>query len=611
MPVDEGVSDPGGGPVATAPDPSWGPPQRRSRLAGVAVLLCLCLVTAGIVLTDRIGSQMLASGAMAYVPDDGAVAYARVVTAAATPDAEPYSQVTESARYAGAEGVGALDFALGSRVLGALPDNDDAQLWRTTTTRIGERRTTHQQVRVYRLGDDVSLVAESGPGEGHVFQPALVELPADVEPGMEWVSSGSAGDHLDYRATFRAEAGEEECLVVRGAITYTDATGQQAGSTRDVEKTWCQGRGITAVSERRGDWQRTETPQTDAGDHSQVKTEASAWSWQDKGSWSVREYGLITIDPNYGTGMMTSASAGINPVITASGRQVRATSSASDLIAFTAETQTEWQALWRMHPGGTILTLAAFGDVLVTTTAQRSVVAYTDTGVRLWAYPMDDLVRTPPARLSETQIVVGAIDGRMVALDLRTGKPAWERHLRTDVAVAPAADADHVAVADRAGQVSVLGASDGAPVAEVEVSQPGIVTMIDSTLVVQGENYIDGFELATGERRWRVVYGSLVDRILVVDSLAIIVGQGGTVAVDPDGRVVWRHRSFSDMVTDGSTLVGLAAAEAEVLDLDGNVITTFTIPVSTATSTRRAVAVPRGLWLFGSRWEFREYGHGG
>ena len=107
-----------------------------------------------------------------------------------------------------------------------------------------------------------------------------------------------------------------------------------------------------------------------------------------------------------------------------------------------------------------------------------------------------------------------------------------------------------------------------------------------------------------------MTYGAIVDRILVVGSLAIIVGQGGTVAVDDTGRVVWRHRAFSDMVTDGTTLIGLATDEAEVLKLDGTAITTFAVPVSTAGSTRRVLAVPQGMWLFGSRWEFREYTHG-
>lgn len=607
MPVDEGLDDEPT-PVTTAPDSDWPPPGRRRGPAALAVAICLCLVAAGIVATDRIGSRALGSTAMAYVPQDGAVAYTAVTTVGKAGEGESFSQVTESAHYAGQEGVGSLDFTLGSRVLGALPDVDNARLWRTTTTRIGEQTTSHQHVGVYLPGEDLALVAESGPRQGHVYQPALVELPADVEAGAAWTSTGSVGDRRDYRAAFRAEPGDHDCLVVRGEITY--AGGTEQATTRHVEKTWCKGRGIVRSTEQRGQESRTETSQSGAGDHGQLRTEQSSGGWSTNTRWSVKEYSMITVDPQYGSGPMTSASAGITPVITASGLQVRATSAARDLIAFTPETKTEWQALWRMHPGGTILTLAAFGDVLVTTTSTRNVVAYTASGVRLWSHPMDDLVRAAPARVGASQIVVAAVDGRLVTLDLRTGKVIWERQLRTDVAVAPAAGEGYVAVADRAGSVSILQASDGAAVATAEVSQPGIVTMINSTLLVQGENDVSGFDPATGERRWRLTYGAIVDRILVLGSLAIIVGQGGTVAVDDTGRVVWRHRAFSDMVTDGTTLIGLATHEAEVLALDGTTITTFAVPVSTAGSTRRALAVPQGMWLFGSRWEFREYTHG-
>ena len=92
---------------------------------------------------------------------------------------------------------------------------------------------------------------------------------------------------------------------------------------------------------------------------------------------------------------MTGVPSSVPPVLTAAGLVIRATSS-NDLVAFTPKTPTQWVALWRMHPGGTVLSAAAFGDVVVATTSQRQVVAYSAAGVRLWQHDLDELAFRPP-----------------------------------------------------------------------------------------------------------------------------------------------------------------------------------------------------------------------
>ena len=57
---------------------------------------------------------------------------------------------------------------------------------------------------------------------------------------------------------------------------------------------------------------------------------------------------------------------------TESGLVVRATVSLNDLIALTPKTQTSWVAVWRAHVPGEILSVRAFGNVILVTTSSAS-----------------------------------------------------------------------------------------------------------------------------------------------------------------------------------------------------------------------------------------------
>ena len=110
----------------------------------------------------------------------------------------------------------------------------------------------------------------------------------------------------------------------------------------------------------------------------------------------------ISINPTFGQGpMVGSPSAVAAPVRTESGLVIRATLGPGDLVATTPKTLTEWTSIWRAHPGGTVLSLSAFGNVIIATTSNRQMVAYSDVGVRLWQLSLDDLAPTPPVRISD------------------------------------------------------------------------------------------------------------------------------------------------------------------------------------------------------------------
>ena len=111
--------------------------------------------------------------------------------------------------------------------------------------------------------------------------------------------------------------------------------------------------------------------------------------------------------------MVGSPSAVTPPVRTESGLVIRATLGRGDLVATTPKTLTEWTSIWRAHPGGTVLSLSAFGNVIIATTSNRQMVAYSDVGVRLWQLSLDDLAPTPPVRISVDEAVLVDLGGEM------------------------------------------------------------------------------------------------------------------------------------------------------------------------------------------------------
>ena len=137
-------------------------------------------------------------------------------------------------------------------------------------------------------------------------------------------------------------------------------------------------------------------------------------------------------------------------MLTASGLIIRPTSG-DDLVATTPKTVDRWTSLWRMHPGGTILSVAAFGDVVLATTSQRELVAYSDAGVRLWSLPLDDVAFWAPVRVDDRRVAVADAAGSVRVVDLLTGEVAWQQRVSAQVSGPLVADRRVVVVFDAGG----------------------------------------------------------------------------------------------------------------------------------------------------------------
>ena len=433
-------------------DGSWGPPQPVDPAGGarrrddrprwlplLAVALVTILVAGGLFAAEHVGAATGSAAALRYVPADGRATYQqRGTTVGSETVASTYVQ--ESAIQTGGSVLGGLDSTLGDRVAAVVGFDhlDRMRFWRTTSSQIGNLGSSQQDVRVYRIDGAVELIAESDQGGADVYSPGLVELPAGVAAGDSWSGEGQVGSRR-YRSDFRAAAAEPGCLRVSGTVAETTAAGQP-GSSRDVQKTWCERRGVVFEEMVRGEVSvRVDTVSGPAADPT-LRTVGEEWTWSDPARWRRRGFDLISADASLGSGPMTGSPSRVPPVLTASGLIIRPTGG-DDLVATTPKTMDRWTSLWRMHPGGTILSVAAFGDIILATTSQRELVAYSDAGVRLWSIGLADVAFRAPVRVDRAtggggrcgrhRHGGGSADrkGGVAAPRGRSGQCAADRHL--------------------------------------------------------------------------------------------------------------------------------------------------------------------------------------
>jgi outer membrane protein assembly factor BamB len=598
MPVD------GPGSPAEGQPPSW--PAPRGEAVPFLIMLVIAALLAGMIyVVHDVGIATADRGAARYVPADGAVWYTRrEATRGDTTASE--TKVTESARLVGPASVLALDWTFGIQILTALGTSglETSRFWRTTSSTLGDLNETAQTTAVYRVNGPVELVAESGPAAGYVYRPALVELPADVRPGMSWSSSGSAGT-LSYRSELHALAGTDSCLTVSGTLSYSTTSGQP-GSVRAISKSWCDAEGVVGEREVTGDV-TTQSSRQQAPDADRASTAAPALSWSAPERWTRKSFSSMSADPRFGSGDMGGAPAPIEPVVTSSGLAVRALASSNDLVAFTAKTQQAWVSVWRAHPGGSLITLSAFGDVIVATTSNRQAVAYNAAGVRLWTLQLDELVATGPVRVDDDRLALVDISGTARVLDIATGGVIWQHSVGADVAAAPVMAGDALVIMDQSGATTALEAASGEQRWQVEVEGKAAAASGDVVVAIADQT-AEALSLADGRHRWLRPYD---DTFLTMTGFAdrtVVSAKGSTQIIDASGRTVSTQQAFSELTVAGGYLIGWGTAEAVVLDSQLRTVARWPIPVIPLTgSPREPVAYRHGVLLFNDSWQFEEW----
>lgn len=587
-------------------DRSWAPPAdpRRWWVPLVVFAVLGGLLGVGAYAGSASTPPSLAAAA-AFLPVDGSAVYQRVETTREL-RTDARVEVSENARLEGPAGLLSLDATFELPILTEVVDETNTiQILRTTTGVVGDSVATPQTTRVYRTNDDISLLGESSPEAAYVYSPALLELPADVFAGQEWTSAGSAGPELGYASRFRAETVPGDCLVVTGQVRYTTKAGAQS-RVDQVSRTWCRGLGLVATDRSFADV-RIRATQVEAPAPESVATAAVPTGWADPRTWTAKSMSTVSTDPTLGQGAMLGSAASIAAVRTTSGLVLRALRAPGDLVATTPKTLQEWTSVWRVHPGGEILTMTGFGNVVVVTTTLRQVVAYTDTGVRLWHLELNELAPTAPVRVSDTDAVLVELSGQVRRLDLGTGAQRWVHDVGADVNLAPVTGSGVVVVMDRGGTTTALEVDSGRERWQVDLMGKGAVVLGDIVAVLQDQT-VQGVRIADGSRRWlRPVLGIFTAMVGLGDQV-VVATKDATVVIDRGGVVRQRLASYLTLTPNGDHVVGWGTASADVLDLSGAVVAQRPIPATSVVfEARPAVVLPDGVLLANQDWTFEEW----
>jgi outer membrane protein assembly factor BamB len=567
------------------------------------------LVIFGLVAALVAGTALLANSAVfgtttaaEYVPADGAVSYERTATTRELKTTVGTS-VTEAARLSGVTGLFSTDTALANKMLDqAYADYKSIQILRTTTTPINDPAAIAQTIRFYRVNTGVELMAESTQSEGYIYSPALLLLPADLHTGKGWSGAGSAGDTFDYRSQLRADALDRDCLRVTGEVRYLSKAGQ-LGRVVNLAQTWCNGSGMLAESQSYGDIRHNST-RIDLPPLSAQRTTNAPIHWTVPKHWTTKNFGTISFNPTFGEGPMLGSPSAVTPVGTESGLVIRPTVG-GDLVATTPKSPAAWTSVWRGHPGGSIMTLSGFGNVIIATTSNRQMVAYSDAGVRLWQLTLDDLGPTAPARIDETDAVIVDLAGEIRRFDVATGALRWQRNVGSDVNVPPAVGAGVIVIMDRGGTTTAFDQSTGETRWNVDV-QGSVATVIGNTAVVISDQTAHALATDSGRHRWvRPIFGTLTDMTSFADHV-VVATKSESVMLSSDGRVMKQLGPLLRLTPSQDHLVTWGPTQAWVIGRDGTTVSQWELPALTLSQQDRpALGIQQGVLLLNNDWTFQ------
>jgi len=588
---------------SVAVNPTWPEPKdSRPWWRPLVIFGLVAALLAGTALVANSGILRNTSTAADYLPADGAVSYERTATTRELKTTAGLT-VTEAARLSGVTGLFSTDTAFANKIVdAAYASYESIQILRTTTTAINDPAAIAQTIRFYRVNTGVELMAISTQSEGYVYSPALLLLPADLRAGKEWSGSGSAGDTYDYRSQLRADALDRDCLQVTGEVRYLSKAGQ-LGRIVNLAQTWCRGAGMLAESQSYADV-RTNSTRIDPPPPSVQTTRNAPIHWTVPQHWTTKNFGTISFNPTFGEGPMLGSPSAVTPVGTESDLVIRP-AVGGDLVAMTPKSPEAWTSVWRGHPGGSVMTLSAFGNVIIATTSNRQMVAYSDAGVRLWQLTLDDLGPTAPVRINDADAVIVDLAGEIRRFDLATGAVQWQRSVASDVNVSPAVGAGVIVIMDRGGATTAFDQSTGEPRWNVDM-QGSAARVIGNTAVVIQDQTAHALATESGRHRWvRPIFGTLTDMTSFADQV-VVATKSESVILSADGRVLKQLGPLLRLTPSQDHLVTWGPTDASVIARDGSTVSGWKLPALTISQQERpALGIQQGVLLFSNDWTFQ------
>ena len=566
-----------------------------------------------IAVADDQTAEQLGGAAAKYLPVDGHVEWLK--------DNLGTIRMSESARSIGYEDILLLPNAAGTAVVNLLGDDSrTAHLWRESTLTVDSEAaddTAVQTIDLHRVSPEgLSLLAGYGGNIGFAYSPALLELPATVAPGSAWSSAGDALPRgiLTYTAEFTASepsdselmataglTGSElaECLQTDGRTVYRDSDGVTILDIVEADL-WCIGRGRVAIVATVNGSPVVQGPAAEPSAQPST-TAVSEPSWGDAGDWRAVDTTTVYRDTFFGEQALPISLAN-SPRRNSSGLVLAVNQSGDDVVALRLEAGALARD-WIAHPGGDIIALATAGDVTVVTTSQRRVLAYAETGQRLWAVDSPELVLAPPTDAGQGTVIIVGLDGAVSSVDALTGDAIWERKLAADVSLAATVEGDCVVVVDRAGAVTAFDRATGETTWSTDSGQvPTDIVSAEGVVAIVGEDgFLRAHDSENGERLWDLRYTGAFRAAVALGDAWIFATDETTRGVDfASGAVLWSRGGAQDAVTDGVRAVLFGEATAELVDASGATEAEWSMPPLALAIYRYALPGDDGFWVFRS-----------
>lgn len=251
------------------------------------------------------------------------------------------------------------------------------------------------------------------------------------------------------------------------------------------------------------------------------------------------------------------------------------------------EQQFEPEVLWDKSVGdgsgdyfSRLKPVAAYDNVYSASRAGDVIAFDQKTGKQLWKTDLSDINNArsfwesrvsallsggPVAGLNK--IFIGSENGKLYALDAKTGELSWEVSIKGEVINSPAVESGVVVVNSASGIMKALNADTGEEIWKIEQDVPALTLRGISTPVIAsggvligtGKGEVNVYLLDSGQRGWSTEIGEStgsteLERVIDVDSTPVIFGdkvyaissRGNLVAIDiQSGRVLWKRQYSS------------------------------------------------------------------
>lgn len=416
----------------------------------------------------------------------------------------------------------------------------------TTTDAEG---TVSQAVGLQRVSErGLTSRALAVDGEVLVFEPEIVDLPAEPSDGGAWTSEGTArlassSRTLPYRYESTSHRADGGCWRV-------ETTGGLGTQRVRTEETWCPGRGVVASSsDGVADTELAAPPGVD------VSTREAGWPADQ--AWAEQRYRSIA----------WPLESQLRPVQTSDA--VVAVGMAHDLMWLVRSGERFAPARWAI-PGGRVTALTALGDAVVVATDRRAVLAYDNHARLLWRVDLPDAVRAAPTRLDDGTVVVAGLDGRVTALRLATGERVWTARVPGAVQLPVVVAGGHALVADADGHVTALDPATGRQRWQADAESPDALAA-GQAVYVGSSDLVLGLDPDSGDELWTNDLGATVRALASTPAGVVAATAEGLVGLDGDGARSWRQDGPAPetLLARGDRLLVGTDRDTRLLSADG------------------------------------------